>query len=147
MSGCTPGNLGSWSKTHFPSGTQLHKQAIPAFWQFSQFEEYSDGLLIIQCWVLLCEGRELHLYYLTNRCPASYLNYISWHIQMLLFLSSLTLVYHRLAYNWPKLDLVLSVFIWISLRGMANDCKCYSMHLWGEVSVFVSKHTGKLWWV
>jgi len=137
MSGCTPGNLGSWSK--FPSGTQLSKQTIPEFCQFSQFEEYSDALLIIQCCILLCEGWELHLYYLTNKCPACYLNYISWHIQMLLLLSSLILVYHRLVYNWSQLDLVLSVFMWISLRGMANSCsvtQCVCGEKW--VSLWVN---------
>lgn len=138
MSGCTPGNLGSWSKTHFSSGTQLYKQTISAFWQFSQFEEYSDALLIIQCWVLLCERWELHLYYLMNKCPACYLNYVSWHIQMFLLLSSLTLVYHRLVYYWSQLDLVFSVFMWISLRGDGKWLQCYSMHLWWGVSLWVN---------
>lgn len=76
-----------------------------------------------------------------NKCPACYLNYVSWHIQMFLLLSSLTLVYHRLVYYWSQLDLVFSVFMWISLRG-GWQMTAVLLNAFVVRSVFVSKYTG-----
>lgn len=52
---------------------------------FLKCEEYSDALLIIQCWVL--DGWDLHSHHQASQCPACHPKLISYSVQMWPWLS------------------------------------------------------------